>query len=256
MRLTRSLVTLGAWTLGAAGAIVALRLLAVPFRWLDRAYGPGPVITFEVLRLAFPVAGALLLAQWLQTRPRFTTQPRWLVTLCSWVVGALGGTGALHGLFVVFRWLDEGFGTSRTVADALSVALAIACALFLARWVHATAPRAIAQRISSLPVRRAVAALFLGLYLATWAFGVPAATTHLISRDLAAYKRAYAGNDRIYWERYPRLGASFGAPLLPGLILVYYESQLGGQWGAGGWYIFAWWALDERPLSFHPRWLS
>ncbi len=256
MRLSRWLVTLGAWTLGAAGAIVALRLLAMPFRWLDRAHGPAPVITLEVLRLAFPVAGALLLAQWAQTRPRFAAQPRWLVTFCSWVVGAVGGTGALHGLFVAFRWLDEGFGRSRAVADALSIALAIASAFLLARWVHTVAPRAIAQHISGLPVRRAAAGLLLALYLATWAFGVPAATTHLISRDLAAYKRAYAGNERIYWECYPRLGASFGVPLLPGIVLVYYESQLGGLWGAGGWYIFAWWALAERPLSFHPRWLS
>ena len=256
MRLTRWLITLGAWTLGAAGALVALRLLAAPLRWLDRAHGPGPVITLEVLQLASPVVGALLLAQWARTRPRFAQLPTWLVVFFSWVVGALCGTAALHGLFASYRWLSEGYGTSRSVSDALSMALAIASAFLLARLVHTWAPRAFPHGIPRLPVRRAVTGLLLLLYLATWAFGVPAATTHLTSRDLAAYKRAYAGSDRVYWERYPRLAASFGIPLLPGIVLVYYESQLGGQWGAGGWYLFAWWAVDQRPLSFHPRWLS
>ncbi len=38
-------------------------------------------------------------------------------------------------------------------------------------------------------------------------------------------------------------------PLLPGLLVVYHDSQIGGQSGWGGWVVYAWWGTGSRRIG-------
>ena len=182
---------------------------------------------------------------------------KWLLTFCAWVVGAAVGIASLTLLTTVLRWIAEGHEAEQViVAEAISFAFPIAGALLLARWVQSPAFSSLALRISSRRLRASAVALLIALYLATWAFGVPAVTTHLVRRDIEAYKQSYTGKDPDWWKQFPYVRSAFGIPILPGLVVVYYESQLGGLWGAGSWYIFAWWGVGQHELSSSWRWIS
>ncbi len=252
----RWLVFLATWVVGAAAGLLAARLLVGAWRWLEGGYAAAAVILLDVLRLAFPVTFALVLAERLQRHPRARTLPRWPLILSAWFVGALTGVLAFALLAASLRWLDQPFGPPRLIGDGLFAAVAVTSALALSSWVRSRVLPHVTETVSWRPLRRAMLALFLGLYCVTWGFGVPAVTTELVRRDVATFKHSHTIGDPDYRERYPVLNASFGAPLLPGIVLVYYESQLGGQSGAGGWHLFAWWGFGTRPLAFFWRWLS
>lgn len=136
------------------------------------------------------------------------------------------------------------------------MAVAIASAFALSSWVQAhTLPHAISS-VSWKVIRRAALAAVLSLYFLTWAYGVPAVTTQLFRSDIDSYKHSNLLGDPYYREHYPVVKLSFGVPLLPGIVLVYYESQLGGQSGAGGWHVFAWWGSGQKRLAYYWRWVS
>lgn len=249
-------VAMGAYVLGAIAGGAVLRALEELFRWFERADTASSVITSEAIRLAAPVVGALTLARWIRGRTAAHSS-RWRGIIIAWSAGAVIGTVALRSLQVAVRWIGHADTVSSAItAEALRFMFPVVGALVVRRCCRDYAKRTSWPDRPFGRVRVAAAAVIFGLYLATWAFGVPAAITHLVNSDVADYKRVYAGKERLYWERYPFQKASFGAPLLPGIVLVYYESQLGGQWGAGGWHVFAWWAVAQRELYFSWRWLS
>ena len=256
MKHLRYLITFGAWVLGASVATLAVRLVLGALSWLDGGFGATEVIVFDAIRLAFPVAFALVLSEWVQRRTTALRIPRWFLVLTAWLVGAVAGSLSFHVIAESLRWLDQPFGLPRVIGDALLLAVAIAGALLLSSWVKGHALPGVARLVSRPFLRQTMFGGLLGLYLITWAFGVPAVTTSLFRRDLARYKSSALITDPDYRRHYPVITASFGVPLLPGIVLVYYESQLGGQSGAGGWHLFAWWGLSERSIAFYMRWVS
>ena len=140
---------------------------------------------------------------------------KWLLTFCAWVVGAAVGIASLTLLTSVLRWIGEGHGAEQViVAEAISFAFPIAGALLLARWVQSPAFSSLALRISSRRLRVSAVALLIALYLATWAFGVPAVTTNLVRRDIESYKRSYTGKDPDWWKQFPYVRSAFGIPSL------------------------------------------
>jgi hypothetical protein len=244
------------WLIGATAGVLGLRLLLDGLRWLDRGFGATEVIVLDVLHLAFPVAFALLLAERARHLSLAHRLPRWLLVLSAWFLGALAGSLALQLLTATLRWLDQPFGTPALVADALLVAVATASAFTLSSFVQA---HPLPHTIPNVPlraIRRATLAAVLGLYFLTWAYGVPAVSTQLFRSSIDTYRHSHLLSDPYYREHYPFVKHSFGVPLLPGIVLVYYESQLGGQSGAGGWHVFAWWGSGQKRLAYYCRWVS
>lgn len=274
MKLAGRSVTLFAWLVGAVGGAALVHLAEIVSHWLRQGISTSAVIVVEAIRLGLAIAGALLLGRWARSLPITSLLQRlsvghlrdggrnvklsgWLVTLVAWLVGAIVGSAVLHLAWIANFWLEEGYSTSAAIArEAIHLAFPIAGALLLGRWARAHPITDLPQRVLARRIRSVCIVAVFGLYLATWAFGVPAVTSHLVQRDLEVYKDAYADKPLAYWKSWPRLESTFGAPLLPGVVLVYYDFQLGGQWGAGGWYVFAWWGTGEREIHFSWRRLS
>jgi len=93
-------------------------------------------------------------------------------------------------------------------------------------------------------------------YFLTWAFGSPAAQTALTRRTVEYYKQLQASDDPPRGKDYPWLRSSVSFPLAPGVVATYYENQLAGLNGWGGWVFHFWYVTGVKELGFWTFWLS
>jgi hypothetical protein len=265
LTLSNTVLRLATWTSGALLGLGSLYLLLACGRWIVAGTSPAQVIAWYATQLAFVLAGGAAATRLLRFRilpqPPPATAPaanRFLILrLGAWLGGGLAGFLALRLLLAGAEWLRQDWAAPQILArDAIRLTFAVGGAALLDSLVPrlnepTSTPRRMAKR-----GRSAVVHLLLAAYGVTWAFGVPAVTTRLVHDDVIAFKKAYANKEIGWWQHYPSIGTSFGVPLLPGIVLVYYESQLGGLWGSGGWHLFAWWATGEHEIASSWRWLS
>lgn len=183
----------------------------------------------------------------------------WTLTIACWLVGAAVGVLLMWAVPAAIDWLAVPLSNEQVFArELVRLAISVACALSLGHWARRrllgterkAAPGGLARH------RTATLVLVAALYSVTWAFGVPAVITRLTEGTINSYKAECTGKDHLWWENYPYICVRFGAPVLPGVVVVYYENQLGGQWGGGGWHVVAWWGVGQRELFRSTTWLS
>ncbi len=106
---------------------------------------------------------------------------------------------------------------------------------------------------------RALEALLLISFVATWVFGVPAVVSHLHSEALSKYQSLAAKAPPPYLPQnhsYPYINTPLAFPLAPGFVVSYHEYQLAPLYGAGLIQIHFWCGLEPLPVYMAIRWLS
>lgn len=178
-------------------------------------------------------------------------------------------TGAATAILTIaLPFVVEAFWSSNAewavVAQTfLPVVLAVVVGYFAARRVlgrrSALAPRE--QRLQGRPgawhyAKHVILLALASSYFLTWAFGSPAAQTALTRRTVEYYKQLQASDDPPRGKDYPWLRSTVSFPLAPGVVATYYENQLAGLNGWGGWVFHAWYVTGVKELGFWTFWLS
>jgi hypothetical protein len=104
--------------------------------------------------------------------------------------------------------------------------------------------------------RRLVISLAIAAYLFTWAFGVPAVQTSLDAHTVTAYKHMKEQWPQEVREGHPYMKSYVSLPILPGLILTYYECQYARLAGLGGWRVHLWWLTGVKEIFCLRSWIS
>jgi hypothetical protein len=132
----------------------------------------------------------------------------------------------------------------------VSVGIPAAVALFAWRWT-----RSRLGNDGPLIRSRIVRWIVVASYLLTWALGVPAVHTSLVTFEISEYKRMRTENNRV-WEAHPRIEFSFDIPILPFVILSFHEYQLAGLYGWGGWDLHFWSGMAVTRIGRVALWVS
>ena len=101
--------------------------------------------------------------------------------------------------------------------------------------------------------RRWLSGILAGGYALTACVGVPTVQTDLTDMALREYsfEREYRESDSPLTSR-----AFMAVPLLPGVVVTYYEYQAGGLNGRGGFYLYLWYGTGVRYVTRYTTWVS
>jgi hypothetical protein len=105
-------------------------------------------------------------------------------------------------------------------------------------------------------IPRVLAYALVGAYLLTWVFGVPAAQSDVTRFAIDEYKRMRTTYPDQVFASHPWIRFTAAVPIAPGVIVTYYEYQMAGLYGFGGWGLHVWYVRGTRQLASWPVWLS